>query len=151
MDISKEDFIKICQESISMALAASKLGLHFNTFKKYAIKFGCYDPNPSGKGIVKKMPERTFILAEFLKDENIQISRAGLRVQILRHNLIPYKCNICGLDKWNNKSLSLELDHINGKRDDHRKSNIQWLCPNCHSQTSTFRGKTKNNLSTLQI
>jgi len=31
--------------------------------------------------------------------------------------------------------------HINGNLDDHRKGNLRFLCPNCHSQTNTYRGK----------
>jgi hypothetical protein len=36
------------------------------------------------------------------------------------------------------------LDHINGIRNDHRISNLRFLCPNCDSQTSTFCGKNKH-------
>lgn len=44
------------------------------------------------------------------------------------------------------KELILELDHINGIRNDNRLENLRFLCPNCHSQTPTFKGrnKTKN-------
>jgi hypothetical protein len=42
---------------------------------------------------------------------------------------------------WNEKKLTLQLDHINGIRNDHRLENLRWLCPNCHSQTETFCGK----------
>jgi 5-methylcytosine-specific restriction endonuclease McrA len=41
----------------------------------------------------------------------------------------------------NNKSISLQLDHINGIRTDNRLENLRLLCPNCHSQTETFCGK----------
>lgn len=45
ININKEEFIKICNESKTMAMAARKLNMHFNTFKKYAVKFNCYKPN----------------------------------------------------------------------------------------------------------
>ena len=48
---------------------------------------------------------------------------------------------------WNGKKLVFQLDHINGKRNDHRLENLRWLCPNCHSQTETYCGK-KNTGST---
>ena len=56
---------------------------------------------------------------------------------------IPYCCAFCGMEPvWNGRTLLLTIDHINGCRNDNRRENIRFLCPNCHSQTSTF-GKRK--------
>lgn len=74
--------------------------------------------------------------------ENSSYSRAFAKRQILRRNLIEEKCQSCGLGKeWNYSSLTLQLDHINGKNKDHRIENLRFLCPNCHSQTHTYCGK----------
>ena len=51
-----------------------------------------------------------------------------------------YKCSCCNLTKWNNKTIVLEMYHINGERLDCRVENLRWLCPNCHSQTKTYKG-----------
>ena len=48
---------------------------------------------------------------------------------------------MCGLSEWINGKLVLELDHINGDHTDNRIENLRFLCPNCHSQTETFRSK----------
>ena len=37
--------------------------------------------------------------------------------------------------------MVLELHHIDGNRYNHKKDNLEWLCPNCHSLTSNFRGR----------
>lgn len=37
--------------------------------------------------------------------------------------------------------LTLQLDHINRVNNDHRLTNLRFLCPNCHSQTDTYAGK----------
>jgi len=52
------------------------------------------------------------------------------------------KCSECGWDKKNpiNNKCHLELDHINGDREDNRLSNFRVLCPNCHSLTATYKG-----------
>jgi hypothetical protein len=57
--------------------------------------------------------------------------------------LLEFSCSECGLDSWLGKSLVLELDHINGIRSDNRLENLRLLCPNCHSQTETFRGRNR--------
>ena len=65
--------------------------------------------------------------------ENCKHQRHNLRGYIIRHNILPYKCAICGITEWNGKTLSLELDHINGVNNDNRLENLRFLCPNCHS------------------
>jgi 5-methylcytosine-specific restriction endonuclease McrA len=118
-----------------MAQAASTLGLHFNTFKRYALKYNCYETNQSGKGIKKNIGPKVEI-------DKIK-TRAGIRKRIVRDNLIPYECGECGISKWIGKKLSLHLDHIDGNAWNHKLFNLRFLCPNCHSLTSTYAGKNK--------
>ena len=62
-DIPREEFIKVCNEELTMARAATKLNLHFNTFKKYALMYGCYKTNQAGKGISKNIgPSKKIII-----------------------------------------------------------------------------------------
>ena len=39
---------------------------------------------------------------------------------------------------------TVELDHVNGNNRDNRLENLRFLCPNCHSQTDTYKGKNIN-------
>lgn len=48
------------------------------------------------------------------------------------------KCAICNLDIWNNQTLKLEIHHIDGNKFNIIRENLQFLCPNCHSQTKTY-------------
>lgn len=53
------------------------------------------------------------------------------------------KCEICHTDNmWNNLPLMLQLDHIDGNSDNNFPINLRLICPNCHSQTDTFAGKS---------
>ena len=55
------------------------------------------------------------------------------------------ECYVCHQSPiWQGQPLTLHIDHINGVSDDHRLSNLQMLCPNCHSQTKTFAGRNRN-------
>jgi hypothetical protein len=66
-------------------------------------------------------------------------SCTSIRRSVKRLELIPYYCARCNnTGRWNDTSLTLQLDHINGIRSDNRIENLRWLCPNCHSQTSNF-------------
>lgn len=77
--------------------------------------------------------------------ENCKHRRKSVKLTIIRDGLIPYKCSECGLtDSWNNKSITLQLDHVNGINNDNRLKNLRFLCPNCHSQTETFCGSNKD-------
>ena len=71
-------------------------------------------------------------------------ARSNLRQAAIRFEIAVYECNECGCGPiHNNKELTLELDHINGVHTDNRIPNLRWLCPNCHSQTQTYKGKNR--------
>lgn len=51
----------------------------------------------------------------------------------------PNECSICSIGpEWNGKTLTLQLDHVNGDRFDNLIENLRILCPNCHTQTETY-------------
>lgn len=67
------------------------------------------------------------------KDTDHRITAYKLRNSMMEVG-IEYKCNSCGIKEWNSKRLVLEVDHIDGQYWNNTQENLQFLCPNCHSQ-----------------
>ena len=55
------------------------------------------------------------------------------------------KCLECGIDSWNGSSIVLELDHKDGNHTNNNEKNLRCLCPNCHSQTPTYKNRNLGN------
>ncbi len=75
---------------------------------------------------------------------NSTTKRSVLKHKLIKHQILEYKCygyNCKVKDRWNNKPITLHLEHINGISNDNRIENLTFLCPNCHSQTDTYAGK----------
>jgi hypothetical protein len=137
MKITEQELVEAIKNTGSMAQASDSLGLAFSTFKRYAKRYNLYDAsNQAGKGTtkVKKKLEDVFSGKEHLVTSQ-------LRVRLIREGYKTHVCESCGINEWNGKPISLELDHISGIRFDNSLENLRLLCPNCHSQTHTFRGR----------
>lgn len=85
------------------------------------------------------------VIKDLFTDANARYrSNHYLKKIIKEFKLIDWKCSCCGIDNWCNKDISLELDHIDGHANNCKLDNLRFLCPNCHSQTHTFRGRNIN-------
>jgi hypothetical protein len=74
-------------------------------------------------------------------------SSSDLKKRLIDEGRLEYKCYSCGIHTWLNNHLTLELDHIDGDKYNNLLENLRLLCPNCHSLTSTWRGKNNLNRS----
>jgi 5-methylcytosine-specific restriction endonuclease McrA len=90
--------------------------------------------------ICRTMPKQEFIEKYLIIGSEIISDR--LKRKLIKYKIKEDVCEICGnMGIWNGERLVLQIDHINGIRNDNRLSNLRILCPNCHSQTRTYAGR----------
>lgn len=144
--ISKEDAERICKEVYNVADFCRKVGwqprgANYNIFYKYVKEYnlntshftGCKTNigNCHNLGLAKK--------DFFVKDKLIKSS--DVIKKLIATNEKEYKCECCGISEWNGKPIRLQLHHIDGDHFNNELTNLQLLCPNCHSQTDSYAGK----------
>lgn len=64
--------------------------------------------------------------------------------RIIRQILLKereYRCESCGLTKWLEKAIPLEVHHKDGNVHNNTRCNLILLCPNCHALTDNWRGR----------
>ena len=90
-------------------------------------------------------------IEKYKQDNSIaESSKWGQIPQFLRHYIFDKfenECCKCGWSEINpfTNTIPLEIDHIDGNYKNNSENNLQLLCPNCHSLTSTYRGANRGN------
>ena len=139
----KERIISASNNSMSASQAAAMLGIKYDTYKKYAIKYGCFKTNQAGKGLTRNCKSREIPLKDILEGNQPQYQSNKLRLRLLKEGIFEHKCNKCLNTEWLDKPIPLELEHKDGNSVNHKLENLELLCPNCHALTDTYRGKNK--------
>lgn len=146
--ISKEDLLSLVKKSFSYKEVLNYFGLENkgNNFK--TLRNRMLEDKIDYSHFKNRIEYLTSFQAptpiENFLIENSSTNRTNLKKRLLKTNILKNECYICGqLPIWNNKPLSLQLDHINGISNDNRIENLRILCPHCHSQTENFAGKNK--------
>lgn len=145
---SDNDVVLAVRDSTSIAQVLVKLGIkqaggsHYNISKR--IKRMDLDTSHfTGQGHMKgkealsrKSPDD--ILVMLPRDDLRPRPKTYQLVRALKEIGRPYLCEACGIGiTYNGKPLTLEVDHVDGNYSNNLKTNLRFLCPNCHSQTPT--------------
>ena len=156
-NFTKEDYENAVKVSLSIAgvcryLGISPRGGNYATVKKRVEEYDIDTSHFTGKGWnvgLKFKPYRVFSLEEILR-KDFPYNTQRLKQRLIESGIKEKKCECCGLSEWNGKDIPLELHHLNGDRTDNRLENLQILCPNCHAQTDSYRGKNQTRYKLVE-
>lgn len=109
------------------------------TFKPNNSSFGLYCSNKCQHDYAFELK----YLAWLSGDTSVFKTDKVVKKAVIR--LKGYSCQECKITEWNNKPIVLELEHIGGDSRNNKPEVLCLLCPNCHSQTTTFKNKNKGN------
>lgn len=54
-------------------------------------------------------------------------------------------CYSCKNTTWLDKTIPIELNHIDGNSENNERENLELLCPNCHALTPNYKNKNMGN------
>lgn len=146
---TKEQLVLAATQSRSVRQIISRLGLaeaggNYGQVKKYLKHYNIDTSHFTGMAWNKGMRGRyipRIPLKDILTQDNT-FQSYKLKIKLFREGIKSPKCEECGWAKQSvDGRIPVELDHINGDRQDNRLKNLRILCPNCHSLKSTHRGK----------
>lgn len=143
-----EELREAVKTSFSYRQVLSKLGLNpdggaSNASVKRAVASENIDASHfTGQGHLRGKKHNwtpTQPLENLLKKNTYCASTNRLKKRLYKAGLLEEKCNKCSLGNiWHGNTIVLHLEHTNGDETDNRLSNLEILCPNCHSQTKTY-------------
>lgn len=147
-----EEFINAVKNNFSKAGVLKDLklnvgGANYKMVARLAAELKCDTKHFTGqghsKGKVGILTSNKLIPLTNILVKNSIYGSHKLKLRLIKSKQLIEECSFCKITNWNNMKLSFHLDHINGINNDNRLENLRLLCPNCHSQTSTYAGKNK--------
>lgn len=149
-----ENLEQLVKESRCRSEVLRKIGLspkasgNHQTFDRWVGKLGIDTSHFDYRDVIREqLLHRNPSFKRRLQFEDIFCENSLVGQTLLRKRfkeLATPSCTECSVvDSYNGKPIVLQLDHINGIRNDNRLENLRWLCPNCHSQTNTWSNKSR--------
>ena len=133
--ILKSEIDEAIDKSANAAAAARYLNVSTVTFAKYAKMYGVYRTNQHVKDgkYVHDVNAGKYPIREILENKHPNLNDFIVKDKLIRGNILPAKCNICGFDKRRiiDNKLCLLLDHKDGNKKNFKLENLQLLCLNC--------------------
>jgi len=146
---TEDQFIQAVKTSTSVRQVLSKIGVkeaggNYKVAKEKIKRLNLDISHFTGMSWLKGQTHKhTTKPIEYYLTEDSYHQSYKLKLRLIAEGIKLHKCEKCGIIEWRGKPTPIELDHINGNNRDNRLENLRLLCPNCHAQTSTYRGRNK--------
>mgnify|MGYP003499428649 FL=1 len=151
---TKEELLEVVLRSRSFRDVIVNLGMSphggsVDYYKKKNIKLEINTSHFTGKAWNKDQSNKKRTHEDILLNKGRKEHAYMLR-RSLKEIGIREECMVCKITEYNNRPINLEIDHIDGDNTNNVQENLRFICPNCHSQTSTYKfyGKKHSNKTT---
>ena len=142
---------EVVKNSLSISQVLQALGLkpaggNYVQVKKYIKQLNLDTSHFTGQGHLRgKTHTYTRRPLTDYTEKGVSIQSHKLRLRLIADGVFPPCCNKCGGSHWMGQDIPLELEHKDGNHHNNSLDNLELLCPNCHAQTPTYRGKNKRH------
>jgi hypothetical protein len=139
-----EDAVKnsLNYKEVLRRLGIPASGNNSTTLKKRIAEFGIDTSHftfaPKHKGVTRPI--------DYYLTEDSHCSRRVLKLRLIKDGYKRNVCEVCGISEWNGLPLTMQLHHKDGNPYNNCLENLMIICPNCHSQTNNFRGRSNRDV-----
>ena len=84
--------------------------------------------------------DKTRDVEDYLSNK-VPMQSDKLKIRLINEGYLEPQCAICGITRWLDGEVPLQLDHKDGNKDNNNLKNLRLLCPNCHALTPQYRLK----------
>jgi hypothetical protein len=159
--MQREDLERLIEEHRSIRKIAKAAGVSYTTVRHWLKRHGLKSRGVSFGGRARQPPSLCKSCGQPVKRRpNVYCSVACMlrlkrRIKVetdpnsvwppqLKNYLLDtrgHRCEVCGITEWMGRPAPLELDHCDGNPLNNHLDNVRLICPNCHAQTETYKGK----------
>ena len=158
--MDQQELQQLIEEHLSISNIASAAGVSYRRVRYWLRVWGLKSkgyqlrrkpkPKPLCKNCGKEVRRRPNVYCSFLcqgqynRRRRMENNPEAVGRQALKGYLLDYRerrCEVCSITQWMGKPAPLELDHKDGNSTNNELSNLRLICPNCHAQTDTYKGR----------
>jgi IS30 family transposase len=142
---NKELILQWITEEVPKREIAKRLKCKQETLNSYLKKMQIDYTGQQNKKGQQKGPNKYRSASYYLVKHGPTIHSHKLKLKLIKEGIKQDVCESCGLSHWLGKKLPLELHHKDGDHFNNELSNLEILCPNCHSVSGDNAGAAIGN------